>query len=201
MRATDDVKQVLLVNRGPGFALSAQTGTMAAALAANSVVFAMRAPATGSSSIVVDRLRMAFTTIAAFTTPLTASRRLAVFRATNAGAEVSGGAAASVRAKDAAGAASTVALALIATTVGLTVGGLALEAAPLATMDLTSVGTAGARLEQIYELAPPKSEEWLFNPGEYIAIVNPAAMDAAGTWQLTINELAWYEQQRLARAF
>lgn len=203
MRATADVKQVLPVNRGPGFALSVETGTMAAALGANSVVFAMRAPATGAVSVVVDRLHMAYTTIVAYTTPISPGRRLGVFRATNPGVEISGGADvhASIRQKDAAGVASSVAVASIATTAALTAGGLVLDAAPLAMMDLVSSGTAGARLEQIYELAAPKTEEWLFNPGEYIVISNPQAMDAAGTWQLAINELSWYEQARLAVAF
>jgi len=195
------VQRVLPVNRGHGYALAVQTGTMAAALGADSIVFALRADTTAASvtGVYVDRMRLAFQTIVAFTTPITAGRRLGIFRASNAGAEVTGGTdvKASIRKKDTNAPASSVALALIATTAALTAGGLSREAAPLAHLDLVSVGAAGGRLEHIYELANTNPQEWCINPGEYLVISNPAAMDAAGTWQLTVNELSWYEQARI----
>lgn len=196
------VQRTVSFNRGPGFALSVQSGTMAAALAQDSIVFALRADVTANSEIgvYIDRLRLAFQTIVAFTTPVTAARRLGIYRATNPGAEVSGGTdvVAAIRKKDAnaSAAATTVTKAFMATTAGLTAGGLVREANPLATMDLVSVGAAGGRLEQVYELGAPMSQEWCLNPAEYLVVSNPVAMDAAGTWQLTLNELSWYEQRR-----
>jgi len=198
-----EVELCLNVNRGPGFVLAAQTGTIAAALAQDSVVFAMRADTTAGSvnGVFIDRMRLAFTTIVAFTTPITAARRIGIYRATNAGAEVSGGTdvTASIRKKDSAGGSSTVAKAFIATTGALTAGGLAREASPLAQLDLVNVGTAGARAEFIYELGGGGyPQEWCINPAEYLVVSNPVAMDAAGTFQLSIGELSWYEQRRLA---
>lgn len=198
-----NAQRVLNVQRGHGYALANQTGTMAAALAQDAIVFALRADTTASSvtGVYIERLRLAFQAIVAFTTPITAGRRLGIYRATNPGAEVSGGTdvKATIRKKDGTAPASTVATALIATTAALTAGGLVREASPLALLDLVSVGAAGARLESTYELAATTGpQEWCLNPGEYIVISNPAAMDAAGTWQLTINELAWYESTRMS---
>ena len=193
-------QRTLNVHRGNGFALATQSGTIAAALAQDALVFALRADTTANSAVgvYVDRLRLAFQTIAAFTTPITAGRRLGIYRAANAGAEVSGGTdvKSTIRKKDSLSAASTAALALIATTAGLTAGGLAREAAPLAHLDLVSIGAAGARQEHIFELASTKPQEWCLNPGEYLVISNPVAMDAGGTWQLTLGELSWYEATR-----
>ena len=199
----NEVELCLNVNRGPGFALATQTGTIAAALAQDSIVFAMRADTTASSliGVYIDRMRLAFQAIVAFTTPITAARRIGIYRAANPGTEVSGGTAVltSIRKKDSLGVASTVVLAQIATTGALTAGGLVREAAPLAQLDLVSVGAAGARAEFIYELGGGGyPQEWCINPGEYIVVSNPVAMDAAGTWQLSIGELSWYEQRRVA---
>lgn len=197
-------QRTLSVNRGYGYSLAVQSGTIAVALAQDSVVFALRADTTANSEMCVfpDRLRLAFTTIVAFTTPVTAARRLGIYRASNAGAEVSGGTdvLAAIRKKDTNAPASTVVKAFMATTAGLTLGGLSREAHPLALLDLVHVGAAGGRAEFIYELAPPQTNEWCINPAEYLAISNPVAMDAAGTWQLAINELSWYEQKRVAPA-
>lgn len=199
------VERSILVNRGHGYSLSVQSGTIAAALAQDAIVLALRADtATGAEiGMYLECLRLSFQTIVAFTTPVTAGRRLGIYRATNPGAEVSGGTdvVAAIRKRDTNANVpdSKAVLARIASTAGLTVGGLVREAHPLALMDLASVGTAGARLEVTYELSPPKTQEWCLNPGEYLVISNPAAMDAAGTWQLT-GQLSWYEQRRLALA-
>jgi hypothetical protein len=193
-------RTAILINRGNCYALTAQSGTIAAALAQNSILFALRAPAADGRSIYVDRLSLAFTTIAAFTTPITAGRRLGLFRATNGGTEVSGGTDVSTsivaRDSDASVVASVASLARIATTTGLTAGGLTLAAAPFATLDLVSSGAAGARVEHTYEMSPAHSSEQCVNPGEYIVIANPVAMDAGGTWQIAINELTWFEKSR-----
>jgi hypothetical protein len=90
--------RVIHHNRGFGYGVAGSSGVIAAALAQDSIVFSILcgpqggAPAAGvvdnRLSVWFDRLRLAFTTIAAFTTPMTAARRLGLYRATNAGAAV-----------------------------------------------------------------------------------------------------------------
>lgn len=191
----------VVIGRGHAYTLTAQSGTIAAALAQDSILFALRCGAADGRSIYLDRISLAFTTIAAFTTPITAGRRLGLYRATNPGAEVSGGTdlLATIRQRDSDSSvpATAAVKALIATTAGLTVGGLVREAAPFATLDLVSSGAAGARIERIYELnAGVSCCEQPLNPGEYVVVSVPQAMDAGGTWQLNVNELSWFEQRR-----
>lgn len=199
-----NVVRSIAVNRGHGYSLANQSGVIAAAIAQDAVVFAMRAPA-ADRSVYVDRLQLAVTTIAAFTTPVTAGRRIGVYRASNPGAEVSLGTdiTAAIKKKDtnANVPASGVQMARMATTVALNTGGLVREAHPLAVIDLSAHGTAGARNAMCFDCAPPASHEWCFNPGEYICIVVMQAMDAVGTWQLTLNDLSWYEQLRTENTF
>lgn len=199
--------RVAQYGRGHGYSLPAQTGTIAAALAANSVVFAIRCGAQAAAiaadpqsalAMFVQRMRIAFTTITAFTTPITAGRKLGIYRASNPGAEIAPGATgsditASIRSKVTGSPATVASIACVGTTAGITKNGLVIEAAPIAQLDLTHVGAAGARAEFLYEQSEP-FEAAVVKPGEYLVISNPAAMDgAAGAWQLSIGELYWYE--------
>lgn len=187
-------------NRGYGYGVVGVTGTMAAALAADSLVFAMlnglQASAATSNQlrIYLERLRLAFTTIGAFTTVIDAGRRLAVYRATG-GVAATGGTALTVIPRDSTSQSSAIADARIATTAALTnpSADIVLNGAPIAQMDLTAFGAAGGRQEWTFDLAAPAGHEIVLQPGELIVVVNPQAMDAAGTWQLAINELAWTE--------
>lgn len=189
-------------HRGYGYGVAGVTGTIAAALAANSPVFAMQVAAQGAQSqpgdrfnAYLDRLRLAFTAIAAFTTPITAGRRLAVFRAT--GGTAAGGTALGVASKDTGAPASQV-TAMIAVAGALT-GITGIEANPIAQLDLTAFGTAGARAEFLYELAEPANVEEVLLPGQLLVITNPAVMDAVGTWQLAVNECHWHEAKQTDR--
>lgn len=173
------------------------SGTVGAALGANSCVFAMRMdPGAGSIKGVVESMRIRYTTIVAYTTPVTAGRRLAVFR--GSGAAASGGTAITVATpKDTAYAASEFDTASggdmrIATTGALTVTGITFEAAPIAVMPLVHVGTAGAFVEYVYEF-DVRNHPVELNAGQLLAIRCPQAMDAAGTWQLSV-EVNWREE-------
>lgn len=200
-------EQAVLMNRGHGYSASGVTGTMAAALAQDSLVFAMRCDAQNSFVFdknrlrsYLDTLRLDFTTIGAFTTPITPARRLAVYRA--AGPAATGGAALTAVMKDTAlGAslatpASIVTDVRIATTDALGVAGITREAAPIATLHLAHVGAAGGRVEATYAFATPQTVPPALNPGELLVVSNPVAMDAAGTWQLGVTA-EWYEQVRI----
>jgi len=187
------------VGRAPSYSTANITGTMAAALGANSSIFAMRLdPAAGASyKAYIEQIRIQFTTIVAFTTPITAGRRLALFR--GSGAATTGGTAVALAAKkDTADGNSQFNSGeggdiRIATTAALGVAGITFEADPLRLMTLVHVGTAGAHYEAVWEFSANVSGgSCVLNQGELFAIRNPAAMDAAGTWQLGVS-VDWYE--------
>lgn len=183
------------VPRGRAYRIAEITGTIAAALAANASVFAMRIDPGSADCAYITRVRLAFQAVVAFTTPITAGRRLALFR--GSGAAASGGTAIAIPvAKNTLDAASEVAAAQggdarISTTGALTVTGITFESVPLGMMTLSRVGAAGAFFDWICEPAG-----WhgpiVLQPGQLLAVRNPIAMDAAGTWQLGV-EVDWYE--------
>lgn len=184
--------------RGTAFAVSSVTGTIAAALGANSSVFAMRFdPSAGNKKAYIERIRVGFTTIVAFTTPVTAGRRLAVYR--GSGAAASGGTAiTTVAKKHSVSADSEFETAQggdirIASTGALTATGITFESNEFATIPLVHVGAAGNFYETILEFNAHESAPIVLDPGQLIAIRNPAAMDAAGTWQMAIR-VDWYEE-------
>lgn len=181
------------------YAYSGISGTIAAALALNSSVFAMRlSPTSGSIKAYITRLRLAYTTLVAYTTPITAGRRLALFR--GAGAAASGGtgvASGAVAPKDSSYAASQCDVASggdirIATTGALTVAGITFEAEPLEMMTLVHVGAAGGYIERTFEFTILHGHPLELNAGQLIAVRNPVAMDAAGTWQIG-TDVEWTE--------
>lgn len=175
------------------YAVAGMTGTMAAALAQDAIVFAMFAgPSSDGLAGYLEALKLTFQTIVAFTTPITASRRLGIYRAS--GVAATGGAALGVVKKKTGAPASIVTDARIATTAALTVAGITREADPIAFADLVHVGAAGGRAEFLYEFNPPRTPTTL-NPGELLVVSNPVAMDAAGTWQLGV-QVDWRELQK-----
>lgn len=170
------------------------TGTIAAALGANSAVFAMRNdPGAGARIAHIERLKLQFTAIVAFTVPLTAGRRLALFRGSGAAATGGTAIATAVRHDSTNGSASEFDTVnggdmRIATTGALTVTGITFDADPLAVAMLVHVGAAGAHYEMTWEFPNPLT----LQPGQLLALRVPQAMDAAGTWQLSVN-VEWYE--------
>jgi len=183
---------------GIGYGVSAITGTIGAALAANSSVFAMRLSPSTTKKAYIQRIRVEFVTIVAYTVPVTAARRLALFR--GAGAAASGGTAiAGTNAQKATTYADTQCTTgnggdiRIATTGALTVTGITFETDPFRTLTLSHVGAAGAFIERVWELHETECEPLVLQPGQVLAIRNPVIMDAAGTWQLGVN-IDWYER-------
>lgn len=184
-----------LIPRGNAYSVSSVTGTIGAALAANASVFAMRLDPGSAVLAYIERIRIMYTTIVAYTTPVTAGRRLALFRGSLAAA--SGGTALGAVAKDSTSSPSECDAAQggdirISTTAALTVTGITFEANPIRTMTLVHVGAAGAFVEELWEFHASENAPVVLQPGQLIAVRNPAAMDAAGTWQAGIN-VDWHE--------
>lgn len=182
--------------RGTRYCTSGVTGTIGAALTINSTVFAMRLDPGAGKSAYIERLRAVFTTIVAFTTPITAGRRLALFR--GSGAATAGGTSISeATRKLSSSAASQCDVSeggdiRIATTGALTVTGITYETNPFRTMPLVHVGTAGAVYDRIFEFGNGETAPIILELGQLLAIRNPQAMDAAGTWQLSVD-VDWFE--------
>jgi hypothetical protein len=187
--------RTLTVSRGISYSTTGVTGTMAAALAGNSTVFAMRLDPGSSVLAYIERIRIRYTTIVAYTAPLTASRRLALFR--GSGAAASGGTALVPVQKNTTLATSECLIAnggdiRISATAGLTVSGITYETDPIRTMSLVHVGNAGNYVESLLEFHANECAPVVLQPGQLLAIRNPAAMDAAGTWQMAVN-VDWHE--------
>lgn len=193
---------------GSGFSLAATTGTMAAALGSAGNVFVMRTStvSTNLKAALITRMRLQFTTITAFGTPITAGRRLALYKTLHPSGTTAGGYANPSAnnvvvvpvASNAADTSSVFGLvaadpewatAEIATTASMTIGaGITVAADPLRVWNLSHVGAAGGN----------DSVEWNFtNPiflprGTGLIIRPPAAMDATGTWHLAVS-VDWQE--------
>lgn len=194
-----DALRVSIVPRGEGYGIAAITGSMAAAIAANALVFAMRLDPAATRPIFIDRIRLQWTTLVAFTTPITAGRRIEIVR--GSGNAASGGVATIPANKNSVEAPSEVSLAQggdsrISTTAALTVTGITLEAPALRVVPLVHLGNAGAYMESIMEFNPSDNAPLVLQPGQLMGIRVGQAMDAAGTWQLGVN-VDWTEAPAL----
>lgn len=185
-------QRVTLAPRGFAYAASGMTGIMAAALAAGGTVFTMRNDASSAKRVFIERIRLQYTCIVAFTTPITAGRRLHLVRSTVSSANPSGGTAIVPVAKNSlhtdsecstAGGGDT----RISTTAALTITGTTFDTNVLRTVGLVHVGAAGAHHETIIDMHPAESAPIILEPGQVLGIVAGAAFDAAGTWTLGVN--------------
>lgn len=181
---------------GSNYAIAAKTGTIAAAAAAGAAVFAMRLDPGSTKKAWIESMRLRWTTIVAFTTPITATRSIVITR--GSGAATSGGTSIpTATKKDSTYGISEFDVASggdirIATTGALTVTGITWETVNLGEATLIQAGAAGAFYEVVYEFSV-RNHEIELNPGEVLGIrVGPSAMDAAGTWVLGV-EVNWRE--------
>jgi hypothetical protein len=186
---------------GQAWSLTGSTGTMAASLAANSLVFAMGAVADVSLAtqpnlprrgpLEIEYFSAIFTAVVSSGAPVTAGRALQLFKSSdNAQAMPTGGAALTAlpkRTRDAGADSGLIAnAARIATTTGLTAGAFTRGTVPLVTIDVSGLGASGNRL--IYEFFEQLNGAPIYlDPGEILVVSNPAALDALLTWQLTVN--------------
>lgn len=183
-----------VVDTGPSgnhFSIASKTGTIAAAAAAGACVFAMRVNPGYGGKVYIDSIKLRWTTIVAFTTPITQTRSLVITRGSGAAASLGTSLATAVK-KDTAYGASQTDTALggdtrIASTGALTVTGITFESVNLAEITLAHVGNAGNFYEHVYEFAL-RNHNVELNAGELLAIrVGSAAMDAGGTWSLGVE--------------
>lgn len=181
---------------GSNYTVAAKTGTIAAAATAGAAVFAMRLDPGSAKKAWIESLKLRWTTIVAFTTPVTQTRSLVITR--GSGAASSGGTSiATATKKDSTYGISEFDVASggdirIATTGALTVTGITWESVNLGELTLVHVGAAGNFYEAVYEFSV-RNHEIELNAGEVLGVrVGPSAMDAAGTWSLGV-EVAWRE--------
>jgi len=184
---------------GQAWALTGKTGTMAASLGANSVVFAMGALAADASRpnilppgpLKIEAFRMTFSVVLASATPAVVGRCLQLFKATdNAQPMPTGGSSLTARPKRTMDAGANSGMigdaAVISSTAALTVTGFTRDTVPLVTFDLCAEGGSGARATFDYFEDLDSGPLWL-DPGEILVVSNPAAFDAVMTWQLSVN--------------
>lgn len=181
---------------GQNYAVATKTGTIAAAAVAGAAVFAMRLDPGYAGKAWIESIRLRWTAIVAFTTPITATRSLVITR--GSGAAASGGTAIAINTKkDTSYSASQFDTAeggdtRISTTGALTVTGITWETTNLGEMTLIQAGAAGSFYEAVYEFSV-RNHEIELNPGQLVGIrVGASAMDAAGTWVLGV-EVNWRE--------
>ncbi len=179
-----------------GAQTSSVTGTIAAALGANSAVFCMRLDPGATVNAYIYEVQLRYTTIVAYTTAVTAGRRVALYR--GSGAACSGGTALTIAPPDDSTLSSEFSTAQggdvrIATTGALTVTGITFEANEIFTCGLVHVGAAGASTDCLWNKDSVNESPFVLRPGQVLAIRNPAAMDAAGTWTLAVT-VQWYER-------
>jgi hypothetical protein len=60
-------------------------------------------------------------------------------------------------------------------------------------MSLVHVGNAGNFFESVFEFSATESTPITIEPGQILAIRNPVAMDAGGTFQCSVR-VDWYEE-------
>lgn len=185
-------QRVCLAPRGFPYSASGVTGTVAAALASGAAVFTMRNDASSAKLVFIERIRLQYTTLVAYTTPITVGRRLHLVRSTVSSANPSGGTAIVPVPKDSTHTDSECSTAgggdtRIATTAALTVTGTTWDTAVLRTVMLTHVGAAGNFAEFLLEFHSSESAPIILQPGQAIGLIAGQAFDAAGTWNLAVN--------------
>lgn len=197
VEASTKAARVAIVPRTTkSYAVAATSGILVAALAANSSVFAMRLDPGAGVRAYIERIRLGITTLTAFTTPVTAGRRLALFR--GSGAQPSGGTALTPANKWTAGPAPSEFTTAqggdvrISTTAALTVTGITFETTSLREFSMSHIGASGGFVEYLVDFAASEFCPIILEPGQLIAIRNPVVMDAAGTFQVSVA-VDWHE--------
>jgi hypothetical protein len=173
-------------NRAEGLSFRGQsfsgiTGTMAATLASQACVFAARYPVASLHRFLVQWLHLHYVTLVAYTTPLTAGRRLALKR--GSGGDASNGTDIDVVRNQSDLTAEPVLTGQVATTAALTMTSVTFETPVKARLMLTQAGNAGNDYDEIWTFDEPL----ILLPGQCIGILAGQAFDAAGTWQLNVK--------------
>lgn len=177
---------------------SNQTGAVWTPVAGRDMIFyvTVGGGANATTTAVIDRIHLQYVTLVAYTTPVTVARALSLYH--GFGAMATGGTSITPPTKrdssvgpgsnnsqfePALGAGGI----MVATTGALTVSGITFDVVEFSKHTLSHVGAAGNFYEYINTTPGIK-----LRPGELLAVRNPVAMDAAGTWQLNVS-IDWTE--------
>lgn len=190
IETTSKAARVTLVTRGNrNHCISVQTGTVAAVAAANSTFLAMRLNPSSTLNAYIQRVRLNFTTITAFTVPVTAGRRLSVFRGTGAAASTGTALATPVPKLSSAPGSGFAAVnggdIRYSGAAALVTTGITFESDPFSSVSLVQAGAAGTSVEYLIDFSGAEASPIVLEPGQLLAIRNPIAMDLGGTWQLS----------------
>lgn len=188
---------------GNGWTAAATTGTMVPSIATTGNIFTMRAYTASTMAALVNRIRVQYTTITAFGTPVTAGRRLALYRFAQPAGASNGNPSANntnivpigLNPADTssiftqASATPNFGSMDIATTDVMTVGSnMTVAATPLRVLNLTHAGAAGGNAEADWVFTVP-----VFLPAGYGLVIRPGAnFEATGTWHLNLS-IDWTE--------
>lgn len=187
-----------------GQAGSALTGTIAAALAADGVIWTLRYPETtvmpsasnlysSGKRLYVQRVSVTTVTGTAFTTPVTLGRHLKLVRgAPTAGtaSNPSGGAAFTMvrkRSNSSTDSGETLAVGRVATTAALTTTGITFESNVIRRLPMSGSGTSGAIITATWSFGGQDADPVYLLPGELLALAAGATMDAAGTFECLVD--------------
>ena len=195
---TDTVSRNL---KEKGQAGSALTGTIAAALAADGVVWTLRYPETApmpgagpsGKRLYVQRISVTAVVGTAFTTPVTLGRHLKLVRGaptSGTASNPSGGAAYTMVRKRSDGAANhgeTLGVGRVATTAALTTTGITFEANAIRRLAMSGSGSSGSIITATWSFDGVDADPIYLLPGELVALAAGATMDAAGTFELTVD--------------
>lgn len=165
-----------------GQTFSGVTGTIGAGLASGGAVAVLRY--SGTKKFALSWLHVHVATIVAFTTAVTAGRRLHLRHGTGGGswdASAAGGSALDASRNLSSGA-ETLVDGRIASTGALTVTGLTFGDVK-ARLLLAQVGNSGSDYDEIWRFDDPL----ILLPNEVLGLVAGAAFDAGGTWQANIK--------------
>ncbi len=179
--------------RGAGYSFSSTSGVVTAGQPAAACFVALRSNPSGTLYCFIEKIRLQFTTITAFTTSVSAGRRLSLFR--GSGATPTGGTTIVPEQKDSTAAVSQIAaanngLAVISTTGAVGTSNIVWEANPFREMAVTHLGAAGANNEDIYDFAA--TSPIILSPGQVLGLRTINAFDAGGTFQISID-IDWHE--------
>jgi len=187
-----DSLRVSKVPRGECYVASGVSGTIAATTNGHLFTIRLDPNAATSHRLYLTKLRVNWTTLTAFTTPVTA-RRLELVR--GSGATPSAQTAVTTTSKYSGDAASETLTAgggdvRISNTAAITITSITFETtAPLAVMPFTHAGASGANAEWVWDFT---DNPIVLSAGQVLGIRTGAALDAAGTGSLAVTA-EWYE--------
>lgn len=189
-----------IIAQGPGqccYRISGSTQVIPAGFAANAIVFGMRGidPTEPRLRAYIERVRLQFTCITAFATPITAGRALALAGISSA-SPFTGGVNVKPCAKGGNDFASVFdaaagGQAMISTTTALAGNTVNLTSGRFLTLSLSAAGNAGDVVDHTFDFtgertAPIDMRSLPLRPN-FLGLFTPQAMDAGGTWELVVE--------------